>query len=177
MSSASWTSSLTWLALTVDMISSSANRSYFQTICRSQEHPSPSLQEASHWWSRSYMFFFYHLAQTSGVGDSKVVILFLLDDTAVEKEILTCRWNPRHLHTSGVNSGTCFQRREALSVGPVWLKPSHVNLPSPTWKTIKAKFRPTVTDDHLSAWPRLATSCYTSDDEKLASTSRRQRSH
>ena len=44
-------------------------------------------------------------------------------------------------------------------------------------KIIKSKFRSTMTDDHLAACLRLATSSYTPDYEKLASYSQYQVSH
>lgn len=119
---------------------------------------------------------------------SKVASLFHLDTSAVENEVLTLQSDieVKSRATSG-SKGDFWHlllkqkypnlRRCALNLtalfGSIYLCEaafSHM-------KIMKSKYRSTMTDDHLVACLRIATSSYCPDYEKLASSSQCHRSH
>lgn len=119
---------------------------------------------------------------------SKIVSLFDLDCSAVENEILTLQndieiksratpgmnrefWNLL-LEQKYPNLRRCALNLTAL-FGSTYLCESAFS----HMKFIKSKYRSTMTDDHLVACLRLATSSYCPDYEKLAASSQCQRSH
>lgn len=119
---------------------------------------------------------------------SKVASLFHLDSPAVENEILILQNDIeiKSRATQGMkgefwelllqekypNLRRCAMNFTAL-FGSTYLCESAFS----HMKIIKSKYRSTMTDDHLVACLRLATSCYNPDYEKLASSSQCQRSH
>ncbi|XP_049444494.1 general transcription factor II-I repeat domain-containing protein 2-like [Epinephelus fuscoguttatus] len=119
---------------------------------------------------------------------SKVASLFQLDSSAVEIEILTLQndieiksratpgmkgdfWNLM-LENKYPNLRSCALNLTALFGSTYLCEAAFSHM-----KIIKLKHRSTMTDDHVVASLRLATSSYCPDFEKLAASSQCQRSH
>ncbi len=119
---------------------------------------------------------------------SKVASLFHLDTWAVENEILTLQSDMeiKSRATSG-SKGDFWHllleqkypnlRRCAFNLTALFGSTYLCEAAFSHMKIIKSKYRSTMTDDHLVACLRLATSAYCPDYEKLASSSQCQRSH
>ena len=137
----------------------------------------------------SYMC--YPFGASIDVGDiaTKVKSVFALESSALEDEILTrlCKMTLRSKPDQPGEHALFWKllmeekypnlRRCALNLtalfGSTYLSKSAFS----HMKIIKSKYRSTMTDDHLAACLSLATSSYTPDYEKLASTSQCHVSH
>lgn len=127
------------------------------------------------------------------MGDiaSKVKSLFDLESSAVEDEILTLQNDidikARSTAAQPGEHGVFWNqltgkkypnlRRCALNLTALFGSTYLCECAFSHTKIIKSKYRATMTDDHLAACLRLATSSYTPDYEKLASSSQCQVSH
>lgn len=139
----------------------------------------------------SYMC--YPFGASIDVGDiaSKVKSLFDLESSAVEDEILTLQndieLKARSTAAQPGEHGVFWNllteqkypnlRRCALNLTALFGSTYLCESAFSHMKIIKSKYRATMTDDHLAACLRLATSSYTPDYEKLASSSQCQVSH
>lgn len=119
---------------------------------------------------------------------SKIVSLFHLDNTAVENEILTLQNDIeiKSRATSDTN-GEFWNllteqkyhnlRKCAFNLTALFRSTYLCECAFSHMKIIKSKYRSTMTDDHLLACLRLATSSYCPDYEILAASSQCRRSH
>lgn len=139
----------------------------------------------------SYMC--YPFGASIDVGDiaAKVKSLFDLESSALEDEILTLQ-NDIEIKARSTSAQPGEHvvfwkllvvekypnlRRCALNLTALFGSTYLCESAFSHMKIIKSKYRSTMTDDHLAACLRLATSSYTPDYEKLASSSQCQVSH
>lgn len=117
---------------------------------------------------------------------SKIGSLFQMETTALENEILSLQ-NDIHMKSRATMGQEFWEllleekypniRRCAFYISACFGSTYLCESAFSHMKIIKSKYRSSITDDHLLACLRLATTCYCPDYEKLAASSQCQVSH
>lgn len=136
----------------------------------------------------TYMCFPFGTDINVEVIASKMGSLFQLDTTIAETEILTLQNDIQLKSRATTEMKEEFWellleekypniRRCALNLSALFGSTYLCESAFSHMKIIKSKYRSTMTDDHLVACMRLATSCYSPDYEKLHASTQCQKSH